>query len=97
MVCSMSAKSSLPIFGVERVSTLDGSTTVRATSSTTLDCSTWLTSTLNVSRMSTSISQLNAAAMPAQIARMRSRTSARTLSENARTVPHSQASPGMTL
>ena len=35
--------------------------------------------------------------MPAQIARIRSRISARTSSEKARTVPHSFASPGMTL
>ena len=34
-----SAKSSLPIFGRERVMTLAGSTTVRATSATTLECS----------------------------------------------------------
>src|ERR1700709_1925464 len=52
----MSAKSSLPIFGCERVMTLAGSTTVRATSSTTRDCSTSLTSTLKVSRMSAVIS-----------------------------------------
>ena len=93
----MSAKSSLPIFGCARVNTFDGSTTVRATSSTTLDCSSWLTSTLKMSRMSTLISTWKAAAMPAQIVRMRSRTSARTSSEKARTVPHSFASPGMTL
>ena len=35
--------------------------------------------------------------MPAQSARIRSRISTRTSSEKARTVPHSFASPGMTL
>ena len=93
----MSAKSSLPIFGCDRVMTLAGSTTVRATSSTTLDCSSWFTSTLKMSRMSTSISTWKALAMPAQIARIRSRISARTSSEKARTVPQSFASPGITL
>ena len=43
------------------------------------------------------ISHWKVAAMPAQIARMRSRISARTPSSNARTVPQSFASPGMTL
>jgi len=42
----MSAKSSLPILGLERVKTLAGSTMVRATASTTRDCSSWFTSTL---------------------------------------------------
>jgi hypothetical protein len=93
----MSAKSSLPIFGCDLVKTFDGSTTVRATSSTTRDCSSWFTSTLKMSRMSTDISTWYAAAMPAQSARIRSRISARTSSEKARTVPHNFASPGMTL
>jgi len=83
--------------GLERVKTLAGSTMVRATASTTRDCSSWFTSTLNVSRMSAEISTWKVAAMPAQMVRMRSRISARVSSENARTVPQSLASPGITL
>src|SRR6267142_1556963 len=66
----MSAKSSLPIFGCDLKRTFAGSTTVRATSATTWDCSSWFTSTLNVSRISAMISTWKALAMPAQIARV---------------------------
>jgi len=78
----ISAKSSLPIFGSVGMKTFAGSTTVRATSSTTFDCSSWLIRTLKMSRISTAISTSKAEAMPAQMARIRSRICARTLSEN---------------
>jgi hypothetical protein len=83
--------------GRDLVNTLAGSTTVRATSATTLACSSLLTSTLKISRISTLISTWNACAMPAAMVFMRSRIMLRTLSENARTVPDSTASLGMTL
>ena len=93
----MSAKSSLAIFGVDRVMTFEGSTTVRATSAMTFECSSLLTRTLKISRISTAISTWKALATPAQIVRMRSRISARTSSSKARTVPQSFASAGMML